>query len=264
MSDTPTTRHAAAERQPRHVAITGAYGGIGAAIARRFAGDGARLHLIGRNADRLQALAASLRDTAADSLAETHVADIGDAASIAAALSRIPHLDVLVNAAGSIPRLPLAQTQPSDWRGAWSDKVLGSIEATRLACERMSATGGGNGGVIINIIGTAGVRPNPRTILTTTANAALIAFTQAAGALSVDTGVRIVGINPGLTATPRTQDLPNNAPGNPYAKNMASLPFGRMAHAEEIAEAAWFLASPGASYISGATIDIDAGGRWRV
>jgi NAD(P)-dependent dehydrogenase (short-subunit alcohol dehydrogenase family) len=246
----------------RHVAITGATGGIGMAIARRFSAGGDVLHLLGRDATRLNALAEQL-----GAEVRTHTCDIGDAASLAATMAQLERLDVLVNSAGSIPRLSLAQTRPSDWRGSWSDKVLGTIEATRLACARMQETGGG---VVVNIIGTAGVRPNPKSLMGTTANAALIAFTQAAGALSVDHNVRIVGINPGLTATPRTQGgASHSATGaagaqEAFAQALANLPYGRMADASEVAEAAWFLASSSAAYISGTVIDVDAGARWRV
>ena len=141
------------------------------------------------------------------------------------------------------------------------DKVLGSIEACRLACARMRETGGG---VVVNIIGTAGVRPNPRTILTVTSNASLIAFTQALGGQSIDWGVRVVGINPGLTDTPRTKDLAAGRGADAYQALLRDLPLQRMARAEEIADCAWFLASDQAAYISGTVIDVDAGARWRV
>lgn len=241
----------------RHVVITGSTGGIGMAIAHRFSAGGDVLHLLGRDATRLKALVDQLGGEV-----YTHTCDVGDAASLAAAMAQVERMDVLVNSAGSIPRLSLAQTQPSDWRGSWSDKVLGSIEATRLAYTRMQDTGGG---VVVNIIGTAGVRPNPKSLMGTTANAALIAFTHAAGAQSVDHNVRIVGINPGLTATPRTQEGTGATGAQAaFSQALANLPYGRMAHASEVAEAAWFLASSSAAYISGTVIDVDAGARWRV
>lgn len=251
----------------RHVAITGATGGIGMAIAQRFAAGGDTLHLLGRDSDRLAKLAAML--LAAGKPCETHVCDVGNEASLSATMEKLPVLDVLINSAGSIPRLSLQESRPSDWRGSWSDKVLGCIEATRLACERMQPDKGGRGGVVVNIIGTAGFRPNPKSVMTSTANAALISFTQAAGAASVDQHIRIVGVNPGLTATPRTQGgASGSATGATgaqiaYAQAFANLPYGRMAHASEVAEAVWFLASPEASYISGTVIDVDAGARWR-
>jgi len=96
--------------------------------------------------------------------------------------------------------------------------------------------------------------------MTSTANATLIAFTQALGAQSVDWNVRVVGVNPGLTETPRTANLSIDA----YAQLLENLPMKRMAQPQEIAACVRFLASPEAAYISGTVIDVDAGARWRV
>ncbi|MBL0419208.1 SDR family oxidoreductase [Ramlibacter sp. AW1] len=244
----------------RHVVVTGASGGIGGAIAERFAAAGCTLHLLGRDQARLAQAAEACRAAGA-AAAHTHCCDVGDPDSLAAALAAPPRVDVLVNAAGNIPRLSLQDSEPAHWRGVWADKVLGAIEATRVACERMRADGGG---VVVNIIGTAGVKPNPKTILTTTANAALIAFTEALGAQAVDWNVRVVGINPGLTQTARTAGLASGTGGDAYAALLKNLPFQRMATAGEVADCTWFLASPQAGYISGTVIDLDGGARWRV
>jgi NAD(P)-dependent dehydrogenase (short-subunit alcohol dehydrogenase family) len=243
----------------RHVAVIGATGGIGRALAQRFATGGDIVYLMGRDPVRLQQeLEALLSKTGG----EAHVVPchVDRVESLADAIAQPPRLDVLINAAGSIPRHSLLDTNPDQWRGPWSDKVLGTIEATRLACARMREA---DGGVVVNIIGTAGVRLNPKTIMTTTANAALIAFTQALGAQSVDFNVRVVGINPGLTATPRTESLAAGQGGDSYRTLLQDLPFGRMAKAQEVAECAWFAVSSQASYISGTIIDVDAGARWR-
>ena len=75
--------------------------------------------------------------------------------------------------------------------------------------------------------------------------------------------MRVVGINPGLTQTPRTQDLAAGRGGDSDKSQIADLPFQRMAKAEELADCAWFLASDEARYISGTVIDVDGGARWR-
>lgn len=244
----------------RHVVVLGGAGGIGQAIASRFAQEPrSSVYLLGRDDPRLAAAASDMaRGTGATILPVR--CDLADPALIQVAFAGIPHIDVLVNAAGSIPRKSLLDSLPEDWRGSWSDKVLGAIETSRIACERMRQNGGG---VIVNIIGTSGVRPNAKSIMTTTANAALMAFTQALGAQAVDWNVRVVGINPGLTATGRTADLANGQGGDAYAKQLLDLPFKRMGRAQEIGECAWFLASASAQYISGTVIDIDGGARWR-
>ena len=243
----------------RHVVVVGGAGGIGRAISKRFAQGGCTVHLLGRNLARMAEAAHAVAGDTGSTVLPVEC-DLAQPQALAQAFAALPRIDVLVNAAGSIPRKPLLETRPEDWRGPWSDKVLGAVETSRLACERMREAGGG---VIVNIIGTAGVRLNPKTIMTTTANAALIAFTQALGAQSVDWDVRVVGINPGLTATPRTEDLAAGRGGDSYKALLDDLPFRRMAKAQEIAECAWFLASETAQYISGTVIDVDAGARWR-
>ncbi len=98
------------------------------------------------------------------------------------------------------------------------------------------------------------------------ANAALIAFTKALGAESVDHGVRVVGINPGLIHTGRTDNLlhpKNDVDRQAYGKLVANLPYGRMGTPDEVASLAVFFASDAARYISGDVISVDAGSRFR-
>jgi 3-oxoacyl-[acyl-carrier protein] reductase len=124
-------------------------------------------------------------------------------------------------------------------------------------------------GVIVNIIGLAGAKPDANYIAGSAGNAGLIQFTQALGGHAPADGLRVVGINPSLTSTERALGIldfkaKRNA-GDPdfRATFLKSLPFGRMAAPEEIADLATFLASPRAGYISGAVIDVDGGTRWR-
>ncbi len=244
----------------RNIVVLGGTGGIGRAIAHRFSQEGCAVYLLGRNLDRLAQAAQAISQQTGQPV-QVQVCDLGRLGSIKATFAALPRIDVLINAAGSIPRKSLLETSPEDWQGSWSAKVFGAIESSRVACECMKDAGGG---VIIQIIGISGVKLNAKTILTTTANAALMAFTQSLGAQSVDWNVRVVGINPGMTETPRTEDLRTGTGSDAYKAALANLPFKRMAKAEEIAACAWFLASPQASYISGSVIDVDAGTRWRV
>ena len=245
--------------ETRHVVVPGGAGGIGRAVATRFAQAGCTVHLLGRNLSTLTQAASDIAGETSATVLPV-LCDLEQPASIAQAFAGLPRIDVLVNAAGSIPRKSLHETLPVDWSGSWSGKVLGAIETSRLACERMRQAGGG---VIVNIIGVSGVRLNPKSIMTTTANAALIAFTEAFGSQSVDWNIRVVGINPGLTATPRTAELAAGRGGDAYKAALNDMPFQRMAKAQEIADCTWFLASESARYISGTVIDIDGGARWR-
>jgi NAD(P)-dependent dehydrogenase (short-subunit alcohol dehydrogenase family) len=111
-------------------------------------------------------------------------------------------VDILVNNAGAIPGGGLADVDDARWRQAWELKLFGYINLIRAVLPLMQARGSG---VIANIIGMAGVAPRAEYICGSTANAALIAFTQAIGAASPQHGVRVFGINPSPTRSDRIE-----------------------------------------------------------
>ncbi len=113
-----------------------------------------------------------------------------------------PEVDIVVNSAGAIPRGGLLDVDPGALREGFEGKLMGTVALCRAFYRRMRER---RRGVILNIIGISGLRPNPKSIGTSSANAALIALTQALGAESVDHGVRVLGVNPGLVRTGRTQ-----------------------------------------------------------
>lgn len=243
--------------------VTGGSRGIGFGIANRLAAEGCELRLVARDLTSLETARSQLKSAYGRDVS-LHSVDMGDPGRVASVYPLLQDLDILVNSAGEVPRGGLLDVPAEQFRSTFNAKVMGTIDLCREALRAMSARGSG---VIVNIIGLSGERPNPRSVATSTANAALIAFTQAVGSTSVDANVRVVGINPGLIATARTSTL--SEPGRPadnaaYKHLMASLPFGRMGEADEIANMAAFLASPRASYISGAVFTVDGGARFRV
>ncbi|MEY3381616.1 MAG: hypothetical protein RL468_2214 [Pseudomonadota bacterium] len=174
-----------------------------------------------------------------------------------------PETDILINSAGAIARGSLLNIDPAGFREGFEGKVMASMMLCRALYPHMMSR---KYGVIVNVIGIAGEKLNPNSIGTSVANAALIAFTKAFGAESVDHGVRVIGINPGLIHTGRTDNLLNpktEVDRLAYAKVMANLPYGRMGKPEEVASLAVFLASDAAKYISGDVISVDAGTRFR-
>jgi NAD(P)-dependent dehydrogenase (short-subunit alcohol dehydrogenase family) len=124
-------------------------------------------------------------------------------------------------------------------------------------------------GVILNIIGMAGRAPRADYICGAAGNAALIAFTNALGARSVDHGVRVLGINPAGTRTERYETLARARAKSRFGDEsrwrelLTNLPFGRPAEPAEIADLAVYLASARASYLSGTVVDADGGGQFR-
>jgi len=125
------------------------------------------------------------------------------------------------------------------------------------------------GGVIVNIIGSAGRSPRYDYICGATGNAALMAFTGAVGAKSPEWGVRVFGINPSQTRTDRIVAVSKTKARNAFGDEarwqelLADLPFQRLIEPEEIARMAAFLSSPASSYVSGTVIDVDGGAAFR-
>lgn len=247
----------------RTALVTGGSKGIGFSIADRLAAEGCHVRLVARDPAVLDRARARL--VAAHRVrVEVHAADLGRRRSIESVFPLLAGTDILVNSAGAVPRGTVADVPAERFRAAFDVKVMGAIDLCREALRVMSAR---RSGVIVNIIGLAGERPNPKSVATSTANAALIAFTQAVGAASVDHNVRVVGVNPGLIATERTAgmtDPANSVDHKAYQHLLRALPFGRMGLPEEVADLVVFLASARASYTSGTVYTVDGGARFRV
>jgi NAD(P)-dependent dehydrogenase (short-subunit alcohol dehydrogenase family) len=196
----------------------------------------------------------------------THAADLSDAAAREGLHRAHPEIDILVNNAGAIPGGTVQDISLSRWIEAWNLKVFGYIHLTQLYLPKMEAKGAG---VIVNIIGMAGRSPRADYICGAAGNAALIAFTGALGGRSTDKGVRVLGIAPGATMTDRIITLSKSRAKTKYGDEsrwqemMQGLSLGRAAKPEEIADLAVFCASPRGGYLSGSTLDVDAGAQFR-
>jgi NAD(P)-dependent dehydrogenase (short-subunit alcohol dehydrogenase family) len=245
----------------RRVLITGGSKGIGLATAISFAREGAQPVLVSRTAATLQKAC----DTVA---AETGVTpttlacDLSTADGLATLVAQMGEVDILVNNAGAIPGGGLADVDDARWRQAWELKLFGYINLIRAVLPLMQARGSG---VIANIIGMAGVAPRAEYICGSTANAALIAFTQAIGAASPQHGVRVFGINPSPTrsdrieAVLRAQAASRLGDADRWLELTKKLPFSRMSEPQEIADLAVFGCSPRCGYLSGSVLNIDGG-----
>jgi NAD(P)-dependent dehydrogenase (short-subunit alcohol dehydrogenase family) len=243
--------------------VTGASKGIGRSAAEVLAEEGCNLVLVARNVDGLRALAADIQQrrnvgvrTCACDLSKPH-----DQQLVAEFASEA---DILINNAGSNPGGEIDEISEKVWRESWDLKVFGYISITRTYYSAMKARGSG---VIINVIGNSGERMDSRYILGSSGNLALMGLTRALGGRSPDFGVRVVGVNPGLTATDRGQFMLRNWSiskfGTPDRAQEVlrdlNLPFGRMGKPREVADTIAFLASPRAAYISGTVVTVDGG-----
>lgn len=242
--------------------ITGGSKGIGLAIAKGFAAEGYALKLVARQPESLELAKQELLKEF-NIPVQTYALNLSVEQDLEKLTPVFSDVDVLVNSAGAIGRGSLLDINPKEFRDGWDGKVMSTIMLSRAACAQMYPR---QSGVIINIIGIAGDRLNSKSIGTSAANAALIAFTKALGSESVDHNVRVVGINPGLTRTTRTENLlhpKTETDRQAYGALLKNLPFGRMGEASEIADLALFLASDKAKYLSGEVISVDGGARYR-
>jgi NAD(P)-dependent dehydrogenase (short-subunit alcohol dehydrogenase family) len=241
------------------VLVTGGSKGIGLACAETFAAEGARVAITSRghvNIERALARLPGAFGVASDLVDPDSAAKMIDA--VEAALGPI---DVLVNSAGAAQRTIADELTPAAWRAAMDAKFFTYINVIDPVIKRMGARGRG---VIVNIIGAGGKVASSTHLGGGSANAALMLATAGLANAYAGRGVRVVGLNPGLTETERltegfrsTARLAGVDLDEARRRAEAAIPLGRIARPEEIADAALFLGSSRASYISGVTIGMD-------
>ena len=245
----------------RRALITGSSKGIGLAIARSFAAEGCHVHLVARTQSELDKVTAKIRaDYGVEAVG--HSADLSTGAGVKAIAAACGEIDILVNSAGAIPRGTLLEIDEERWRKAWDLKLFGAINLTREIYGPMCQRGKG---VIINIAGLAGERPDAYYIAGSCANAALIMFSRSLGGDSIRHGVRVLAVNPGPVETEKhindTKRLAKEKFGDEsrWRDVMSGLPMKRAATTDEVSGMVTFLCSDYASYISGSSILIDGG-----
>ncbi|HEY3916923.1 MAG TPA: short-chain dehydrogenase/reductase [Stellaceae bacterium] len=244
--------------------ITGGSSGIGFATAKRFVEEGVSVCIAARPGERLIKAREALNAMGENLM--TFAADLSQAEARAALVEHCGDIDILVNSAGAIPRSTIEEMDEQAWRQSWELKLFGSIDLTRAYYLRMKQK---RSGTIINVIGSAGERPDYRFAAGSVANAALMALTKALGGVSPDFNVRVLGVNPGSVGTERTirqlkrvavQRFGDESRWVEIDKEMdKTRPFGRIQTPEQMAAVIVFLASDHAQYVTGTTVNVDGG-----
>jgi 3-oxoacyl-[acyl-carrier protein] reductase len=231
--------------------ITGASGGIGAAIARSLHGAGASVGLSGTREAPLEALAEELG-------ARAHVlpCNLGDAEAVEAlpkqAIAAMGGLDILVNNAGITRDQLFMRMSDDDWSEVLKVNLTSAMRLCRAVVRPMMKARWGR---IVNIGSVVGTTGNPGQVNYAAAKAGLEGMTKSIAQEVATRGITANVIAPGFIATAMTDKLGDEQ----KAALLGRIPAGRMGTPEDVAAAALYLASPGAGYVTGAVLHVNGG-----
>jgi len=247
------------EMKGKAVLVTGASSGIGQAVAVRFASEGAQVALVARRADRLaevvQQVQASSGEGKAIAADMTREADIERVVS--ETVAAFGGIDVLVNAAGIIANGTIENTRLQDWDYMFNVNVRGPFYLIQRALPHLIERKGN----IVNVSSVTGIRAFPGVLAYCASKAALDQMTHCVALEIASKGVRINAVNPGVVVTQlhRTGGMNEEAYAAFLEHSKTTHPIGRVGQADEVAELIYFLASPKAGWITGASYSIDGG-----
>jgi len=235
--------------------VTGAGSGIGKAIAETYAREGARVALADVNFDAAKSAARAIGNNAIALRCDvTRRADV--AAAVAETLAAFGALDILVNNAGTTHiNKPMLEIREDEFDTTFAVNVKGVFLGCQAVVPVFRKQGGG---VIINIGSTAGFRPRPGVSAYSATKGAVHTLTKALAVELAPDRIRVCAIAPVATETPLLPSFLGPASGQ-REKFIASVPLGRLAQPQDVANAALYLASADAEFLTGNIVEVDGG-----
>jgi NAD(P)-dependent dehydrogenase (short-subunit alcohol dehydrogenase family) len=248
-----TAGQATADLSGRVAVVTGAAGGLGAAIADRLAASGAHVWSLDLDEDRVAARVASIQKAGGSaSGARCDVSDANDVAHVAAEIRAAGRpVDVLVNNAGIVRSAPLEDLSVDDWRAVTAVNLDGCFLCTQAFGRMMLEQGRG---AIVNIASIAALVASPGRGAYSATKGAILSLTRQTALEWGDRGVRANAVCPGLVESGMGKSAVPRSEGK-----RSLIPLGRFATHEDVAHLVTFLASDLAGYITGETVTLDGG-----
>jgi NAD(P)-dependent dehydrogenase (short-subunit alcohol dehydrogenase family) len=236
--------------------VTGAGRGLGRAIARDLAAQGASVVLAGRTAEQLERTAEAVRELGSTALVvPTDVTDAGSVDELfASCIDRFGRLDVLVNNAGVTGQVRLVDLEEAEWQRIFDTNVRGMFLCTRAAARLFSDIGAGRA---VNVASVFGLLGRPGFTAYCASKGAIINFTRAAAAEWARFGAQINAVAPGYFATDINAELREDP--DAVATVLRRIPARRMGEPDELANVVTYLALQAPDFLTGQTIAVDGG-----
>ena len=232
--------------------VTGASGGIGSAVARALHNQGAELIINGTRSSELEKLAAELGNRV--HVLQGDLAETGSISHLAEEAEKISDngIDILVNNAGITRDNLLVRLSDKDLMDVINLNLIAGFHLTRKIIRGMMKRKWGR---VIGISSVVGITGNAGQTNYAAAKAGMIGFSKALALEVASRGITVNSIAPGFIITPMTEDFSEEQ----VTRLLAKVPIGRLGEAEDVASAAVYLASSEASYVTGATLNINGG-----